>query len=110
VFLLADDGADVGAAVVGEGLGGVLEQAGALAGLARRHRRREVDEPARVDGEAAHDLEGGGAVVGGDAEVGAQAGRDRALAEQVGEVEEVVVACWADRFSGVARSGRVGSQ
>jgi hypothetical protein len=69
----------------------VLEQAGALAGLGGRHRRRQVDEPARVDGEAAHGLERGAAFSARDADVGAQARLDRALAEHVAEVEDVVV-------------------
>jgi hypothetical protein len=45
-------------AVLGERLGRVLEHVVPGRGGGRRHRRRQVDEPARVDRAPAHDLQG----------------------------------------------------
>ena len=58
-------------------------------GVGRRHGRRQVDEPARVDGEAAHHLEGGRGVLAADGDAAVQAGGDDPLAEHVADVEQV---------------------
>ncbi len=87
VLLLADDALDAVAAVRGEGLGRVLEHPRHLGGGRRGHRRREVDQPARVGGEAAHHLEGGSGVLLTDRHRAAEAGRHDALAEHVAHVE-----------------------
>ena len=88
VLLLADHPADTGAAELGERLVGVLEQVGPLRGRRRRHRRRQVDQPARVDREAAHHLQRRGRVLLADADGARQPGLDDPLAGDVGDVEE----------------------
>ena len=50
--------ADAFAPIVVQRLARMLEVAVGSSGLARRHGRRQVDQPARVDGEPAHHLQG----------------------------------------------------
>ena len=57
---------------------------------ARRHRRRQVQQPARVDRESAHHLERGRRVLLGDREPAHQPGLDPALAEHVLDVQLLV--------------------
>ncbi len=91
VLLLADDLRDALVEVVVEGLLGVLQQVGLLAGLARRHGRRQVDQPFGIGGEAAHHLQRRGGVLFADGHVAAQARLDDALAEHVVDVQHIVV-------------------
>ena len=91
VLLLADDLRDTLAAVVGERLGGMLQQARLAAGLAGRHGGRQVDQPLRVGGEPAHHLQGRRGVLLADRDVAPQPGRDDPLAEHVLGVEHLVV-------------------
>ena len=63
VLLLAYDRVHAVGAVGVEGLVGVLEQAWPGRRRDRAHRRRQVQQPARVDGEPAHHLERGGRVL-----------------------------------------------
>ena len=86
--------ADVG--VRREGLVRVLEQVVAARGRDRGHRRREVGEPARVQGEPAHHLERAGGVLLLDGDPAVVGGLDDPLAEDVGEVELVGVALRRD--------------
>jgi hypothetical protein len=89
VLLLADHLGDAVAPVGGEGLGRVFEDVGTGGGGRRRHGRREVDQPAGVDGEAAHDLERRGRVLCADGDARLEAGVDDALAEHVGGVKQL---------------------
>ncbi len=57
VLLLAHDLGDPRPAELLERLGGVLQVAVQRRGLRRGHGRRQVDQPARVHGEPAHDLQ-----------------------------------------------------
>jgi hypothetical protein len=91
VFLLRDHLGHSQLPVVGEGLSGVLQKVGTLAGLRRRHGRRQVHEPARVHGEPAHDLERRRGVLLPDGYVPLQTDGDDAFAGHVPDVEEVVV-------------------
>ena len=69
----------------------MLEQAVPLRRLARRHRRRQVDQPLRIRREPAHHLEGSGGVLLSDCDVPVQPGRDEPLASHVVDVEEIIV-------------------
>jgi hypothetical protein len=66
----------------------MLEQIGTLGGRGRRHRRRQVDEPPRIGGEAAHDLERRGGVLLADRHGAGQARLDDPLAGDVVDVED----------------------
>ena len=76
VLLLADHLRDALAPVLGERLVRVFEEALAGARRGRRHRRRQVDQPARVDREAAHHLERGRRVLLADRHRARQPGLD----------------------------------
>ncbi len=102
VLFFADDRRNAFMAIVGEGFGRMLEQAGFVAGLGGRHCRRKIDEPFGIGGEAAHDFERGHGVFFADGDVGMQPRSDEALADYVCEIEKVVVSllraeCWAER-------------
>ena len=86
VLLLADHARHAGAAVLGERVLGMLEQVGPRRGRGRRHRRRQVDEPARVGREAAHDLQRGGRVLRLDRD---GAGEPRAHDPLAGDIVDV---------------------
>lgn len=103
VLLLADELGDAVAAVGREGLGGVFEEVRAVGGGRGGHGRRQVDQPAGVDGEPTHHLERGGGVLGPDRDLRLQPGVDDALAEHIGGVEEL------GRPVGVG-SGQLGDQ
>ena len=66
---------------------GCSSRPSAIASRRRGHRRRQVDEPPRVDGEAAHDLEGGDGVLLADRHRAGEPGLDDPLADDVVEVE-----------------------
>src|SRR5207249_9997008 len=83
VLLLAEHVRDAFVAVVRERFRRMLEQAGFLAGLRGRDGGRQVDEPFRVDGEAADHLERGYRVFLADGDATREPGRDQALAEHV---------------------------
>ena len=76
---------------MGEGLARVLEVLSFRGGVGRGHGRRQVEEPARVDGEAAHHLESGRGVLLADGDAAVQSRADDALAEHVADVEQVAV-------------------
>ncbi len=104
VLLLAHDPGDAPAGVLLEGLRGVLEEAVELGGGDRRHRRRQVDQPARVDGEPAHDLERRGGVLLGDLDLAGVGGLQPAGAGDVVDPEHRRLAVAA-----AGASGRTGS-
>ncbi|RFC52732.1 MAG: hypothetical protein DVB22_000315 [Verrucomicrobia bacterium] len=91
VFFLTDHAGDALVAVVGEGFRRVFQQAVAAAGGARRHGGREVDEPFRIGGEAAHDFEGGGGVFLADGDIAVPFRANDPLADDVLDIEHVVV-------------------
>ena len=91
MLLLADDVRRALFAVIRERLLWMLEQVGLLARLARRHRRRQIDEPPGVGGEAAHHLQGRARVLFADRDVALQARLDEALAQHVVDVQHIVV-------------------
>ena len=118
VLFFADDLRRTLAAVIGERLGGMFEQAWHGRRLAGRHRGRQIDQPFRVGGKAAHDLQRGRGVRLADRDVASQAGADDPLAEHVLCVEHFVVNLLERQFmaSRVAcsgfggKEGRAGSQ
>src|ERR1051325_6671964 len=89
VFGLADYLLEALVFEVVERFGWVFQEAWFRRGLAGRHGGREIDEPAGLYGEAAHDFQGGGGVFCSDHYVAGMAGGDDALAEDVGGVQEV---------------------
>ena len=91
MLLLADDPRRTLVAVVGERLGRVLQEPRLAGRLARRHRRGQIDQPAGVGGEPAHDLQGRRGVLLPDGDAAAQTGRDDPLAQHVLGVEQLVV-------------------
>src|SRR5439155_16633413 len=101
VLLLADDLPRALLAVVRKGLGRVLEEPLDAARLRRRHRRRQVDQPAWIERPAAHHLEGRSRVLFPDRHLPAQARFDDPLSEHVVDVEEPALAVrrlvWLDR-------------
>src|SRR5207245_4432286 len=76
VLLLADHARDAFVAVVRERFRRMLDQAGLLARLRGRDGGRQVDEPFRVDGEAADHLERGDRVFLADRDATREPGRD----------------------------------
>ena len=113
VLLLADDLRGALAAVVGERLGGMFQQARFAARLARRHGGRQVDQPLRVGGETAHHFQRRRGMGLPNRDVSPQPGRDDPLAQHVLGVENLVVGLlrrelW--RLLSSARNGRAGSQ
>jgi hypothetical protein len=89
VLLLADHLGDTVTSVRDERFAGMLEQVRTARGGRRGHGGREVDEPAGVDGEAAHHLEGSGGVLGADGDAGLETGVDDPLAEHVVGIEQL---------------------
>ena len=96
------------AAEVRKHFGRMLEEAGGFAGLARGHRRRQIDQPAGVDGEPAHHLERGRRVFFTDRDVAAQAGRNESLAEHVIGIEQIVAGLLGGQRGSASSSGRKG--
>ena len=92
VLLLAHHVLDAVGAEAGERLRGVLEQTGLRRGRRRAHRRRQVEQPVRVDGEAAHHLQRRGGAFGGHGDPAVVARRNDALACDVAELEQVRLA------------------
>ena len=69
----------------------MLQQVGLLAGLTRRHRGRQVNEPLRVHGEAAHHFERGDGVFFANGQVAVQLGFNNALADDIINVENIIL-------------------
>ncbi len=91
VLLLAHDPLDAVLPVLREGLRGVFEVALDVAGGRRCHGRREVRQQARVDREAAHDLQGRGRVLLTDRDAALVAGLHDPAPVHVGQVERAAV-------------------
>ena len=87
VLLLADHVRDAGAPVLRERLLGMLQEIRPARGRRRRHRRRQVDEPARIDREPAHDLQRGRGVLLADRDRPREPRPDDALAGDVVDVQ-----------------------
>ncbi len=68
----------------------MLEQARGGAGFAGGHGGRQIDQPARVDGESAHHFQRGRCVFLTNRDGAAQAGCDDPLAEHIIGVEQVI--------------------
>ena len=90
VLLLNYDALHTGPPIVVERIFGMFEQAFALARLARRHRRRNVDQPTGIDAEAGHDLKRGRRVLGRNEGRGTVSRDDAALAGHIVEPEHAV--------------------
>lgn len=88
MLLLHPDRVDALAPVVRERIVRVLEVVGARGRRDGAHRRRQVRQPARVDGEATHHLERTGGVLGADADPAVVPGLDDLLAGDVLDREE----------------------
>src|SRR5881396_3813413 len=78
-------------AVIRESLGRVLQKTRLRARLGRRHRRRKVNKPMRVDSKPAHHLKRSRRVLLRNRDVSEQARLYDALADHVGEFEQVFV-------------------
>ena len=89
VLLLADHQVDAIRGVEPECLVGVLKQVGPAWRRARGHRRRQVEQPARIQREPAHHLQCTGGIFLADAHPALVACLDDAFAEDVGDVEEI---------------------
>src|SRR5207249_9407619 len=87
VFLFADDAVDALAVVVIERFVWVLEQAWPPRRLWRRHRRREVYDPSRVRGKAAHHLECGDRVLLADRDIPVKPSRYVSFSEDVFDIK-----------------------
>lgn len=103
VLLLAHYCRDAFLAVVAECFRRVLQQLWVLARRRRRDRGRQVDEPFRIDGKPADDLKCGDRVLLAHGHVPRQPGGDDPLAEDIIDVEQLVLA-----LLGGQRRGRVG--
>ena len=88
MLLLTDHRRDAVGTEPGERLLGVLEHVRPLRRRGRRHRGRQVDQPARVDGEAAHDLERRRGVLLAHGDGAGEPRLDDALAGDVLDVEQ----------------------
>ena len=109
MLLLGDEIGDAAGKVVIECLERVLELGPVRRGRAGGHRRRQVDEPARIDREAAHDLERGERVLLRYRHRPTEAALDTELLGEVVEVEEsVVVLLRARATDRLDRAGRDG--
>ena len=104
--LLADDACDAVVAEVGERFRRVLEKSRPARRFAGRHRRREVNQPFRIGGEAAHHLQRRRRVLLANCHAVVQPGGDEALASHVGEVQHVVMLL----LGGEGRLGRLADQ
>ena len=91
MLLFANDLLDPSGLIVGNGLRRVLEESVQGACLTRRHGRRQVDQPLRVDGPTAHHLQRGNGILLPDRDVGTQPRLYDALAGHIGQIENIVV-------------------
>jgi hypothetical protein len=107
VLLLADDAVEVLVPVVGERLGGVFEELRQRRRLHRRHRRRQINEPARVGREPRHHLQRRGRVLLADHHPARELRLDRAAPGDVGEVEQIRIQDSGVRIQEDRRQGRI---
>ncbi len=103
VLLLADHLRHAAAPVEVEGGRRVLEEVTVGRGGCWRHRGRQVQQPTRLDGEAAHHLQRPGGVLLPHGHPPREPGLDTALAQHVGDRQ--LVRCTPERLGGGSRRG-----
>ena len=99
VLLLAHNSLDTVLAVVRECFVRVLEQAWPRCRLRRRHRRRKVDQPMRINRKAAHDVQRSRCILFPDGYFACERGLDKPFTEHVAHIEQVV-ALWSTSRQG----------
>src|SRR6202167_6275426 len=90
VFFLADDLLQGVLAEIGESFRWIFEIVGASRGFTRRHRRRQIDEPMGIGGEAAHDLQCRNRMLFSDGDIALQPRLYKTLASDVFQIEYVI--------------------
>ena len=121
MLLFADHSGNALMPVVGEGFRRMLQKTRLPARFRRRHGRRQVNQPFRIGGKAAHHFQRGGGVLFPDRDGTTELGRDGALAQNIFNIKHVVMPLLRrerrgslflgeKRFDGIVVSSRRGTE